>query len=424
MTDKFKASVTTKTVETIIFEVSSKENTIDINPSYQREVVWNEKKQSEFILSILEGIIPNALIFNRDENNKKICIDGKQRITSLCRYKTNKFPIFLDNKYVYYSTIPNNDERDNISIVLQKREQSIFNGREMNIIEYKNLKFEEQIDVFNRIQNGKKLTKNEILASCFNSEEVCILFKEFCKQPSIIEKLSKFCGDDKKHPTLIAKLLYILDKDELKILKNTESKKYLKDLRDVGRFGLLLNKLSQIINFYFCDNILHNKNYNLKYQDESLIIFYHLNKMYGEDILEETNKLLIDKIRKAVSIIYIDLNNVSTKNKNKINSIKEKLELYLLSEENDEDDYHSIESLSDASESENIVVTKIELPNKKTKVVSKLEFPLEKINIKPVIKKNQKVVAKNIQENSSEEFSSSSEDEIIIKKPIKKIQKK
>jgi hypothetical protein len=335
MTNIFKSSVTTKTVETIIYEVTSENSTFDINPVYQREIIWDEIKMSHFINSIMEGIIPSPLILNRDEeNNKKICIDGKQRISSLCRFKDNFFSVIINNRIVYYSAIPEKKEQENI-LIMTKKEQSIFNGREINIIEYKNLKFEEQIDIFNRIQNGKKLTKSEILSASFNNEDVCKIFKQFCLNEKIIKSLSKICID-KKIPILVTKLLYMFDKKELKILINKECKTYLKKIVDVGEFNEILNKLSKIIEFYFSDKILYNKNFNQKLEDECLVIVYYLDSLYNNNIFN-FDILKLNNISKAISIIYLDLNNNSIKNKHKITSICIKLDLHLNSKNKKEE---------------------------------------------------------------------------------------
>jgi len=108
MGDKFNAITTYADVNTIIIQASQKENGINLNPEYQRDIVWSNEKQSAFINSIMRNIIPNAIIFNNNESELiQICMDGKQRITSLVRFKKNEIPYHIndcDDESIFYDS--------------------------------------------------------------------------------------------------------------------------------------------------------------------------------------------------------------------------------------------------------------------------------------------------------------------------------
>jgi len=55
-------------------------------PSYQREFVWNNEKQSKFIESVLLGVPLTPFLVAEDENNRLEIIDGSQRIRTLIAF--------------------------------------------------------------------------------------------------------------------------------------------------------------------------------------------------------------------------------------------------------------------------------------------------------------------------------------------------
>lgn len=64
---------------------------IDLNPAYQRDVVWTEDKQSALIDSLFRNFyIPPIILARRsnDEDDEEpfVCVDGKQRLTSLAKF--------------------------------------------------------------------------------------------------------------------------------------------------------------------------------------------------------------------------------------------------------------------------------------------------------------------------------------------------
>lgn len=161
-TDVFSAKIVVQTINSIINDVNSKDSRIILNPAYQRNVVWAESDMSNFINSVLKGIAPNNVLFNKDENGNSICIDGKQRITSLNRFKNNEFPVELEQNnttiYAYYEIMPKKYKDNENYRVLTQIEKNKFNDMTIPIVIYTNLSYEHQIDVFHRIQHGKVLT--------------------------------------------------------------------------------------------------------------------------------------------------------------------------------------------------------------------------------------------------------------------------
>ena len=58
-----------------------------IVPDFQRANVWNIKKASEFVDSILRGLpVPSMFIYDDMEKNRYLVVDGQQRLNSLYSY--------------------------------------------------------------------------------------------------------------------------------------------------------------------------------------------------------------------------------------------------------------------------------------------------------------------------------------------------
>lgn len=72
------------------------ENAIDLDPEYQRDVVWPELKQSGLIDSMLRNYYMPPIIFAvstaDDGTELRTCIDGKQRLTSIQRFMDGQIP--------------------------------------------------------------------------------------------------------------------------------------------------------------------------------------------------------------------------------------------------------------------------------------------------------------------------------------------
>lgn len=72
---------------------------LTIQPEYQRNYIYaenNGKREVAVIDSILKGYPIGLLYFNKTGEDTYEVLDGQQRITSIGRFATNKFPIFKD----------------------------------------------------------------------------------------------------------------------------------------------------------------------------------------------------------------------------------------------------------------------------------------------------------------------------------------
>ncbi|MDF2872031.1 MAG: hypothetical protein K0R05_3606 [Anaerocolumna sp.] len=83
-----------------LFGLSGK---LTIQPEYQRNYLYAEAKKEEAVIkSVLKGYPLGLIYFNKISDNRYEVLDGQQRITSLGRFITEKFPLIDDNGKPHY----------------------------------------------------------------------------------------------------------------------------------------------------------------------------------------------------------------------------------------------------------------------------------------------------------------------------------
>jgi hypothetical protein len=235
---KYKTNQKTTDVDSITNQLVSNHSglKIDVDPEYQRGVVWDDDKMAMFIDSIMKGIAPFPILLCQNlERSGKICIDGKQRLTSLLRFKENKLK--WDNKKF----------RD-----LTPNEQMDFLNCSIHIIEYGPLDYEDQKEIFSRIQYGVALSEGEKILSYFDQDTVT-KFRKFC-DTLFDEKLSKYKSVKSErdgHYHFMSHVLMIIVNDSYEF-----SKKSLKSLND--DFKNNEKKLKELFDLSFSSKLLLN----------------------------------------------------------------------------------------------------------------------------------------------------------------------
>ncbi|KAI9059484.1 hypothetical protein FKP32DRAFT_1531854, partial [Trametes sanguinea] len=124
------------------------DNTIELDPDYQRDVVWTEAKQIGLVDSLLRNFYIPPVIFavkrHDDGVETRICIDGKQRLTSI-QLETNK---------KYYFRACDDEKR----ALLSRQLIHAFSNKQITCIEYEDLTDDQEREIFQRVQLGVALT--------------------------------------------------------------------------------------------------------------------------------------------------------------------------------------------------------------------------------------------------------------------------
>lgn len=166
-------------VEHIISEFNKNEYII---PPYQREFVWDEKKQSKFIESVLLDLPIPYLFFADDKDEGKLeIVDGSQRIRTLVAFKSDRLMLIklqkLDKLNGFkFSYLPESRQRRFLRKTLRSIELT------------EKATFEVKKDIFQRINTDPyDLTDMEIRKGMYQEGDFYKLIKMCSKNAKFIE---------------------------------------------------------------------------------------------------------------------------------------------------------------------------------------------------------------------------------------------
>ncbi|RDW79941.1 hypothetical protein BP6252_04579 [Coleophoma cylindrospora] len=183
----------------------SKTKYMDLEPEYQREVVWDEHRASELIKSIFIGYFIPPLIFNliskteKDECGKKVekyyrvCVDGKQRMTSVVKFMDGLIGFYDSShppkKWFYSHPIINGVEKITNHNIMPEVMKKRFRESQFCCYEYDNLNLTTEETMFQLVQRGIALTPAERMKAM--STEWAQFTKRYEEDYCLVVNLSK-----------------------------------------------------------------------------------------------------------------------------------------------------------------------------------------------------------------------------------------
>ncbi|KAH9987054.1 hypothetical protein BJV77DRAFT_1027262 [Russula vinacea] len=127
------------------------EGVIDLDPHYQRDVVWSEIKQIGLIDSIFRNFYIPPIIFavsqSSDGTERRVCIDGKQRLTSIQNESKKKY---------WYKQKTGKPGKQ-----LPAKYKRMFANKQIVCIEYMEISEDDEREIFRRVQLGMALNYAE-----------------------------------------------------------------------------------------------------------------------------------------------------------------------------------------------------------------------------------------------------------------------
>ncbi|KAL6710829.1 hypothetical protein ACN47E_007886 [Coniothyrium glycines] len=160
------------------------DGSIDVDPEYQREVVWTAERMTGLINSLMENFYIPPIILNKKtlpkvENGRPlhrlVCVDGKQRLSSVRAFVKGMIPCHdhRGQKW-WFSDSPEGHRKKKI---LPAATQRMFLDKDFVAFEFTNLSSEQEEDLFARVQMGLQLTLAEKMrASTGPWQELARLF--------------------------------------------------------------------------------------------------------------------------------------------------------------------------------------------------------------------------------------------------------
>lgn len=155
--DKIAVSILSKMIDN---------ESIDLNPDFQRNLVWNSFQKSRLIESILLRIPLPMFYFAEDQEGNLSVVDGLQRISTIKEFMDNKFPL-RDLQYLndscggrYYESKGNKNGLDTKYLKwfdLTSISANIIDPSSPPKVKY---------DIFRRINTGGRPLNNQEIRNC------------------------------------------------------------------------------------------------------------------------------------------------------------------------------------------------------------------------------------------------------------------
>lgn len=358
-----ETQISTKSIFAIYCEYLQKSKLL-LRPEYQRKLCWSLQKMNDFIDTILKGwVIPNYVIYIlskkeiKENNHRYECIDGQHRLTTLKYYIENKE--LGDKKYIYWvknkeRVFYNMDEKILNSLSTKKikcrnlteDEKDKFDNFQMSFHMIKSsngLKIGTKCDIFNRLQNGEKVStydklknlhQNEI-TNCIRSQGLCDLMFDLkfitkMKEHKVTQ-VNRIKKPDNFYIFFLIRTFFIIDKKSLDnnyLDVNIHRGLLANDGKGEPKYQLqndideLLPKVNEIINFIATTE--HIVNLILP---EIAYIFICIYVNYGLEQLTKVIKWLNNPINSKQFIKLNDIKSYKSTN-DKVVSSKTMIEWY------------------------------------------------------------------------------------------------
>ncbi|KAF9466669.1 hypothetical protein BDZ94DRAFT_127231 [Collybia nuda] len=162
---------TTYTAQALYDQIHSCD--INLEPDYQRDVVWPETKQIGIIDSVFRNFYIPPVIFAvnsfEDGSETKTCIDGKQRLTSIHskngRFMDGLIPHKdpLTSEKLWYKDVQSTSGRTRPRKLLPEKYRRLFANKQIVCVEYQDITDSDEREIFQRVQLGMALTPAEKL---------------------------------------------------------------------------------------------------------------------------------------------------------------------------------------------------------------------------------------------------------------------
>ncbi|KAK7032517.1 hypothetical protein VNI00_013086 [Paramarasmius palmivorus] len=165
---------------------------LDLDPEYQRDIVWNVQKQSKLIDSLFHNYCVPPIILcvtvHSDGSESRTCIDGKQRLTSIRLFMDGLIPHrdSCTGQQLWYRDNPG-ASRASKSSLLPEKYKKIFANKQIVCVEYGQLKPSDERDIFRRVQLGIALTAAEKINANATPRATFLrkLIAEYCTETTL-----------------------------------------------------------------------------------------------------------------------------------------------------------------------------------------------------------------------------------------------
>lgn len=179
-----------KSVSDLILMIDNRD--IHLDPDYQRNYLWDNKKASLLIESILLNVPIPVIYVEENANSQWNVVDGLQRLNTLRRFFSNEFK--LTGLEVLKEL-----NRQQYSTLNSKAQRILRNGILRIIVILQESHPEIKYDIFQRLNRGAVRLNEQELRNCIYRGRL----NDELKKTRGDENLQKIMGLDKPHPRFV-----------------------------------------------------------------------------------------------------------------------------------------------------------------------------------------------------------------------------
>jgi len=225
-----------------VFEINrmmTEQNDIDLNPDFQRNLVWDNTRKSALIESILLGIPIPVFYFAESKIGKYHVVDGLQRLSTIKQFFNNEFALKKlehlkeDCNGKYYKE-EYKDGNKKLKGIDRKHSRRLENAQLIvNVIEFASPQ-KVKYDIFKRINTGGRPLNKQEVRNCIASDTVRSFLKNAAASPEFLLATGESVNDNRMDAQeLVLRFLGFRLEKESKIIYTGDMNSFLDDVMDI-----------------------------------------------------------------------------------------------------------------------------------------------------------------------------------------------
>jgi Protein of unknown function DUF262 len=295
---------------------------IDLNPDFQRNLVWNNFQKSLLIESILLRIPLPMFYFAEDYEGKLSVVDGLQRISTIKEFMDNKFPL----KHLQYLKDSCGDKYYKDSGLNKGLDSKYFRWFNLTSITANFIDptspYKVKYDIFRRINTGGRPLNNQEIRNCLTGQVLRDILKEMVQLPEFFSatdfSIKKTRMDDQEIALRFLMFYQWYEGSEFKNIDKYNG--YMDSSLDEFTESNIKSKKEDLVKYVaLFSNAMKNAEYLIGRR-------YSFRKIQTKDVLPHSYKQLLNKaLFVCTSILLANYSHNKITSLNEANSLRNKL---------------------------------------------------------------------------------------------------
>jgi len=153
-----------------------------LQPDFQRQFVWDRKKSSRLIESILLSVPLPIIYLSEQPDSKEYVIDGQQRLTSLFSFIDGQFPSGDEFRLIGLTAYKELNKRS-FKEIAEQIQDKILNYSLRSVTLLKQSSSDLKFEIFERLNTGSEPLNDQELRNCVYRGPYNRLLKELAADP-------------------------------------------------------------------------------------------------------------------------------------------------------------------------------------------------------------------------------------------------